>query len=282
MRDHQQTVINYYNRTKREYKVLWRSKQGLSLHFGYYDKTIHNHNQAVNRLNEKLADLIEVDSSDRILDAGCGVGGSLIWLASHRRATGVGINITPWQIEFARREAKQRGLANRITFQVGNYSHTDLPNSAFTVFWGVESIVHAEDKSLVLGEAFRLLKPGGRLVIAEYLLQDQKLGPNDEKLIATWLGGWAMPSLLSEQQYRHNLSRAGFGQISVEDWTEAVRPSLNRLRKFANLLTPLAQLLLRLRIINPTQIKNLQATNAQMSALDRNLWRYRVIVARKP
>ena len=282
MPDHLQDVITYYNKTKREYKTLWRSDHGLSLHFGYYDQTTSTHDAAVSRLNEKLADRLKIGGSDRILDAGCGVGGSLIWLASKRGATGVGVNITPWQVEFARNQARKRDLESRLTFIQADFANTGLDAASFTVFWAIESTVHAADRALVAREAFRLLKPGGRLILVEYLLQDEKLSAAETQLIRTWLGGWAMPSLLTERSYRQILERTGFKHIAVEDWTEPVRPSLNRLRKFADRLTPHVQLLHRLRIINRTQIGNLMATNAQMTALDQGLWRYKVIVAEKP
>ncbi|MEK7153018.1 MAG: methyltransferase domain-containing protein [Patescibacteria group bacterium] len=280
--DHKKQVVRYYDATKRDYRILWRSDRSLGIHFGYYDGQHQTHDEAILNINAKLSDLAGVTAQDRILDAGCGIGGSTLWLAANRGCQAVGVNIVPWQVEQANMLARQRRLEKLVSFHVADYAETKLKQGSFTLVWGLESIVHAEDKQAVIKEAFRLLKPGGRLIISEYILAKAAFNPREQAALDRWLKGWAMPSLMTEEQYRTMARKAGFTQVAVEDWTEQVRPSLMRLNRLIKLLRPIAPLLHRLRVVNKVQLGNLAASEAQMKLLAKGLWRYKVIVAKKP
>ncbi len=192
------------------------------------------------------------------------------------------MNITPWQVQRANREALALGLQSKITFLEADYCRTGLPDASFDALVGIESVVHAQDKLSFADEAFRLLKPGGKLIIAEYLLRAEPLSTVQQKLLQIWLDGWAMPSLLSDNAYNDLLSRAGFSNTQILDWTDQVMPSFFRLKRIAKFLTPIALTLLRFKLINGGQYQNLMACNAQLVALRLGLWRYKVVVAEKP
>lgn len=177
--------------------------------------------------------------------------------------------------------AQAKGLKDKVQFKLGDFADTGLKTGSYTVVIGVESIVHAEDKGAVIKEAYRLLKPGGRLVICEYMLENAKMNKLDTSLIQQWLDGWSMPSLLTTEQYKQAAKKAGFTDVKFTDWTEPVRPSFNRLNKFIKILVPIRKPLRALRIVNDGQIANLAAANAQMKSLEQNLWRYKVMVATK-
>jgi tocopherol O-methyltransferase len=157
-----------------------RHHYSLGIHFGYYDDQHRDHDAAVLNINRKLADVAGISKQDRVLDAGCGIGGSSLWLAANRRCRVVGINIVPWQIQQAQALAAQRGLQALADFQLADYADTKLKADSFTVVWGLESVVHAADKQAVIQEAYRLLQPGGRLVIAEYMLTINRLAPSEQ------------------------------------------------------------------------------------------------------
>ncbi len=279
---HNQNVIDYYDGTRVEYRLLWRNRHNLGLHFGYYDTDHKTHDDAVLNLNAQLAQLINVKKNDSVLDAGCGVGGSCIWLAKNIGSKATGVNITSRQVERATQNALERGVSDKTNFVVSDFTKTPFANNSFTVFWGIESIVHAQDKQDVLNEAFRLLKPGGRLVIAEYLLPEKKLSPAHRNLLNKWLNGWSMPKLESDASYEMMLKKSGFESVKIVDWTEHVLPSLRRLDRFARFFTPIASLLSAVGLANKDQLRNLSATTAQMKLLNEGGWRYKAVMAIKP
>lgn len=277
-----QKVIDYYNSAAIDYKLLWTGRQDLAMHFGYTDGSKYNHVASLHKMNEVLAGMAAVTEADVVLDAGCGYGGSAIWLAKNTGARVVGVNIVPRQVEEARKAAKKLGVERKVTFALEDYTCTTFADNSFSVVWGLESIVHASDKAGFLKEAYRLLKPGGRLLIAEYMLRDEPLLTAEEKsFIAPWLRGWAMPGLLSSKEYIHLFESTGFKQIVVRDITKQVRPSLMRLKSLLTLRAWPAKVLWRLKVISKEHYGNVEATVCQMKALDMGLWRYKVITAVK-
>ncbi|HEY8719666.1 SAM-dependent methyltransferase [Pengzhenrongella sp.] len=283
MPDAQHTaVLRYYAGTRWDYKHLWRSEQTLAIHFGYYDDSATTHRQALARMNAVLASCARIDAADVVLDAGCGMGGSALWLAEHVGCPVLGINITAHQLQSARSAARQRRLDHLARFEARDYTSTGLPAADFSVVWALESVVHAASKAEFAAEAFRLLRPGGRLVLAEYLVRDHPvLTAAETEILRQWLDGWAMPSLLSEPDYRSVLGAAGFGPVRVWDITDRVRPSLARLDRITSALLPFAAALRSCRVIGRGHLENARACLAQLDALDRGLWRYKLLVAEK-
>ena len=94
-------VIQYYQATQRDYQWFWMSSNSLAMHFGYYDETVHTHEASLLKMNEVLARYAQISSQDHILDAGCGVGGSAIWLAHVLGCHVQGITLVPEQVEQA-------------------------------------------------------------------------------------------------------------------------------------------------------------------------------------
>jgi tocopherol O-methyltransferase len=280
MTTHTDRVVKYYNQTRWEYKHIWRSHERLAIHFGYFDETIRHHRQSLTKMTEVLAGYLGVRQDDRVLDAGCGFGGSALWLAENIGCRVVGLNIVPYQLEMARASARQRHLTDLASFVLADFTRTGLRDGSFTAVWGLESAVHAECKEEFAAEAWRLLRPGGRLMIAEYLLRDDpSLTKDDRAMMMPWLEGWTMPNLLSEREYRQLLRRAGFHSINVRDISTHVAPSLRRLEWWTRRLLRVVQMLNRLRIINPGQLRNAQAADAQIRAFKAGLWRYKVVLA---
>src|SRR5206468_3719870 len=83
--------------TQCDYTWFWMSSDSLAMHFGYYDETVRTHDASLLKMNEVLARYAQITSHDHILDAGCGVGGSAIWLARIFGCQVKGITIVPEQ-----------------------------------------------------------------------------------------------------------------------------------------------------------------------------------------
>src|SRR5262249_40866589 len=121
-------IIAYYDETWVDYRTLWLNPGNLAVHFGYYDEKTQGHEAALLRMNEVMADCAAIQPGERVLDAGCGVGGSSLWLAENRIAEVVGVNVVPSQIAKARDNAQKRGLSDRVTFEQANYTETPFPD----------------------------------------------------------------------------------------------------------------------------------------------------------
>src|SRR2546428_4999839 len=130
-----------------------------------------------------MAEQANITQIDRILDAGCGIGGSALWLAKYTKAGVVGISISPKQIEKAKILAKQAKVDHLVSFSVIDYLQTGFPEESFDVVWAIESVCHAEKKEEFLKEAHRVLKKGGRIITADGFIKREPTTEREKQLV---------------------------------------------------------------------------------------------------
>ena len=225
-----ENINRYYVDTAWDYKYLWIT-EALALHFGYYDKQTRKHKDAVLRMNEVMSERAEIKIGEKVIDAGCGIGGSSIWLANNKNCEVTGINIVDTQVQQASKNAIKAGAENEVKFLKADYAHLPIKDNTYDVFWALESVVHAPNKADVVNEAFRVLKKGGRIVMAEYLLREKPpLNKEENFYLQPWLDGWSMPSLETNSGYKEHLESAGFTDIQFHNINGNIKPSLRRLR----------------------------------------------------
>jgi cyclopropane fatty-acyl-phospholipid synthase-like methyltransferase len=275
-------VVAYYDSTWFDYRALWLNPTTRAIHFGWWGDGAANHAESLLAMNRFMASSVGVGHGDRVLDAGCGVGGTAMWLAQEIGARVVGITPVPDQVDRARRYAAERVLGDRVHFEVGDYRATGLPDGTFDVVWAQESLCHVADKDRFFAEAWRVLRPGGRLVVAEYLRRSRPLPPEDEPLLHSWLSGWAIPDVATPGELGTWARDAGFADVEVRDVTWGVVRSLRRLHRLAAGLYPVAALLRAVRLRDAAAHGNIVGARAQWQAVLRGLWTYGLITARRP
>ena len=132
----------------------------------------------------------------RVLDIGCGVGGSLFFLANAVGAPmqGVGVTISPRQAGIARRQARLRGLSSTCTFIAADFIRvTGL--SPFHLAFAIESFVHFASPSAFFASAAAALGPGGRLVVIDDFVSRESRTGGERRLLSIFRDGWRVPSL---------------------------------------------------------------------------------------
>jgi cyclopropane fatty-acyl-phospholipid synthase-like methyltransferase len=274
-------VVDYYEQTRFDYWAVWYNPDNFAFHFGYYDESIVTHHQALNNTNRVLAGIASVAPGDRVLDAGCGLGSSSFWLARHRRAHVVGVTPVAHQVKKAKDIAKARGLNDRVEFHVADYTRTPFGDGSFDVVWALESLCHATDKAAFYREAARLLRPGGRLVVAEYMRTTRELDPEAKSLMRDWLDGWLIPDLNTRDEHLADARAAGLSDLQVLDNTRHANRSLRRLYKLAVLAWPVNTVFHRLGLRSKTQYGNVVASLIQYQLLRQGAWFYGILSAVK-
>ena len=272
----------YYTNALFDYRAAWLDSQNLSMHFGYEDGGGSTHAASLTNANRVLADIAAVRYGDRVLDAGCGLGGSSLWLARERGARVVGIALGADQVAFAQRDADRRGLSGQVRFLAADYTATPFAPASFDVVWAQESLCHATQKENFFLEAARLLAPGGRLIIADFMLKRARIGAGDEALLAEWFDGWKMPGLWTSAQHCGAAKTAGLADITVRDVTPNTVASHQRLFHRARKVQPFSAFLRRVGIRNDIQHGNVVASIRQFQALRNDAWFYGILSARKP
>ncbi len=275
-------ISQYYTETRRDYYYLLRQSRHWGMHFGYYITGKEKIHEASLNLNKVLAKKAKIKRNDRVFDAGCGVGGSLIWLVKNRGVTGVGISITPVDISRAKQIAEKENISDRAVFAVGDYRETQLPSNSFDVVWAIESVCHAEDKGDFIKEAYRLLKSGGRLAVADGFLSSDELSQTQKDEVQKWISGWAVPNLASMGSFEEDLRKAGFKSIRLEDKTKNVM-KFSRFLYLAGktIAPPISRLLVAFGKRTKVGAGNVSAAVGQYKTLKKGYWKYCMVTAEK-
>lgn len=275
-------IVRYYDTLELDYRYMWNLGRNVAMHFGYWDAATRSFTDALERENAVLAEIVQVNRADRVLDAGCGIGGSSIYLARRFGCRVTGITISDKQVRTARRLARRQGVAQLARFARMDYQRTGFADASFDVVWAIESVCHAPDKAAFAREMHRVLAPGGRLVVADGFATCERFDDVSQSLMRRWLRGWCVEALATVEEFSRNLGGAGFADIRFTDATPNVLPSSRRLYTCARPILWLARVLRRCGPSLRTRALNIMAAHGQYLALTGGLWRYGIVSARKP
>ncbi len=274
-------IARYYDLSEVHYKLFWNLEKSRSLHYGYWDSSTKNFHEALLNANKILAERAGITESDVVLDCGCGVGGSTMWLAKNIGCKGVGVTLNEKQVRQATAFAKQDGLDHLVKFEKNDYTETGYPNGSFSVIWGMETICYANDKLVFLKEAARLLNPGGKLIIADFFKKEGLQG-KDAELIKRWANGWAINDYSTREEFEDQLKIAGFKNIKIVDETPAIMRSIRRLYR-AYLLGVVGSKLYNFFNPKTTELakRNVDTAYLQYFTVKKGLWKYLFVYAEK-
>lgn len=276
-----ETIIDYYDSCEIDYRLFWDLNTSMAMHAGYWDSTTKTLRDALKRENEVLAEMAAIKSTDRVLDAGCGVGGSSLFLAKTIGCQTTGITLSKKQAQTAAQKAAKQQLSSKCNFQVMDFCNTTFANNTFDVVWAIESFCHAPCKESVVREAFRVLKPGGRLIVADGFQLKPHLNDAEHISMQTWIRGWGCDHLESVESFEGALKKAHFEAIRFVDITSNVMPSSKRLYYISIPALVLSKIGEWLRLRTKIQTENIRAAYAQYHTLKKQIWHYGIFTAVK-
>ncbi len=204
-------IIEHYDLASPYYQSLW----GEHLHHGYWIRGDESKEVAQIQLIEHLAHLANIKPGARILDIGCGFGGSSLYFAKNYGASVTGITISPVQMQMATEAAAKANLDAHFLVMDAEDMKFEQP---FDVLWSVESISHYHDPRKFFASAVRFLKPGGCFALTDWF-QKENLSPAERKEFIKPIEEGMMVELHDMDEYSDYLVSSGLSVVHREDLT---------------------------------------------------------------
>lgn len=226
MDEHKQKIIQYYNTCWLERFEKGHNPKSFAMHMGYFDSGSEDNDLAKLSMNRFLAERLHLENKTEgvIVDAGCGVGGTLFYLNNNfPQFKYIGINLSQEQIAVLQRNKPKQC---DIELLVEDYCNTSLKNSSVDMLYGIESICHAENKESFAREAYRVLKPGGMLLMLDYIHNPQNSTEDSLVHLKSFEEGWSVKSYWREPLV--SIKNVGFEIVVSESILQKVMPGINK------------------------------------------------------
>lgn len=281
-KEYEKEINVYYDECSRDYEIVWQLNDALALHYGFWDENTLTHRQALWNMNFQVARHAQIREGERVLDAGCGVGGTAFLLATHFHCQVEGISIIRWHINRANAmKAKQKDIENRVSFSCQDYRNTNFADESFDVIIGIESICHATPKSAFLNEAFRLLKPGGRLVMTDYFLRATR-SEKEARTLKNWSKAWAINDFIVEDEFLSLIKETGFQTCMVKDLSRETLPSVKLMHRSYYPGVFISKISNFIGRRTNAQVENSKSGKFQYQSYRQGVWNYKILLAIKP
>jgi len=199
-------VSEHYDSLDHWYQSIW----GEHVHHGLWLDGSESPERAAEQLTDRVADLARIGAGTRFADAGCGYGATLRRLERERGASGTGFTLS----------AAQAARGADLDVRVGDWLANDLADGSCDAVIAIESISHMGDPGAAFAQAARVLRPGGRLVVCDWLARSQRSGWRDGRLLEPICREGRMPSMLAAAEYGALMAAAG---LEVDSWADESR-----------------------------------------------------------
>jgi SAM-dependent methyltransferase len=273
-------VRAYYETNTRRFERFGQG--GGTIHRAVWGAGVRTRDEAFGHIDEliasELASFTSRGGDVHVLDLGCGVGASLVFLASRAHIRGTGVTLSGLQAARARERARRAGLESRVRFLEGDFLHvpSDVPK-AHLVF-SIEAFIHGPDPRAYFAAASRYLVPGGALVVCDDFLTDSGRAvssPRERRVLDDVRTGWLANTLVTPTEAAALAAGAGLSLCKNVDLTSFLELGRPRDR----LITALVALGRRLpREPRGHGFRSLVGGSALQTALDRRLVEYRFLV----
>jgi SAM-dependent methyltransferase len=273
-------IRRYYDRQTAGFVARGQGGGQGAIHRAVWGPGVTTREQAFHFVEDRIADvLVDVAvapvGAPHVVDLGCGVGGSLCYLAERLPLCGTGVTLSPVQARLAMDRVRGLNLTARVTCIEADY--TQLPDSlaAADLAFAIESFVHGPSPERFFAACARLVKPGGWLLVCDDFRRPT-IDVRATRTIEQFRRGWHINSLLTHEELRACALAAGFAHEATTDltpWLELDRPRDRAIRAFVALFgwLPLA----------PTRIAHVVGGSALQTCLKRGWIGYDLVWFRR-
>jgi tocopherol O-methyltransferase len=208
-----ETIKKFYDIGSPYYREFF----GEHIHDGYYITGHETRAEAQENLIKLFVEKAEIPRGAKILDVGCGMGGSSIWLSKNLGAKTVGITLSPKQVEIASASAAKNHTDS--VFSVMDAEKLEF-NETFDVIWAVAVTTHLENQKEFINRATRLLDTGGTFIIFDWMLTPDSINTPNDKYIKSVRRGMLLQSMYTLLEYQTWFTENGYDITYMENITQ--------------------------------------------------------------
>ena len=219
-------MVDFYNEATEDYQ-FWSTD--FNMHFGYFipfKTNLFRRDSMLNQMNHQVLKRLQLpEEKTLIADLGCGMGGTMRYGMQHyKNLSTFGVTLSDFQVRTGNNLLQQ----TNGTILKENYNNTLFSSDFFDGATAIESFCHSGHNKKSFLEAYRILKPGSKLVIADAFL---KKNPDDLCLSSKYAykklcNHWTLERLGNIETVKHQLKSVGFSNIKIEDISFWVAPSV--------------------------------------------------------
>lgn len=225
-------VADHYNDLDEYYRALW----GEHLHHGYWETGRESVPEAVRNMIDLVAEQAQVRDAE-VCDVGCGYGGTSRILASEYNSRVTGVTVSEKQFEYAQSQSS----GDNPNIQLTNWMDNQFLDEQFDAVLGIECFTHMPDQTKFLSEAFRVLKPGGRMVLCIWMTSEEPTPKQRERLLDPIISEGRLTHMPTLSEGTDMVTSAGFRILEQRDlsknvaktWRICIRRAVGRI-----LITP--------------------------------------------
>ncbi len=219
-------IADFYNEATEDY-AFW--SRDYNMHFGYFSlwkSNVFKRDSMLNEMNRQVLQRLEMGSEKALMaDLGCGMGGTMRHaLRQHAALSTLGVTLS----EFQQREGNKllKGLKGIILKE--DFNHTSLPSNSFDGAVAVESFCHSGHGPKSFKEAFRILKAGKKLIVADAFLKKEpaKLHGGGALAYRKLCGHWNLEKLGTIKTVTEQLKEVGFSKVEAVNISFRAAPSV--------------------------------------------------------
>jgi MPBQ/MSBQ methyltransferase len=167
----------------------------------------------------EIAQLAQLNSHHKVLDVGCGLGGSARYIANEYGCSVVGIDLTDEYIDVANKLTEFVKLTDKVSFKQGSAIELPFPSENFDIVWTEHTQMNIPDKEKFYGEMSRVLKPKGRLVFHDVFFGDT----NSPHYPTPWAEYDSLSSLCTQEEAKSAIQQSNF---VINEWNDKSEQSL--------------------------------------------------------
>jgi len=207
-------VAEHYNDLDEYYRALW----GEHLHHGLWLTGRESVEVAVRNMIDLVAEKAQAQDAE-VCDVGCGYGGTSRVLAKDYNSQVTGVTVSEKQFEYARSQQVTDGNPD---IRLKNWMENDFEENRFDAVLGIECFTHMPDQTKFLSEAYRVLKPGGRMVLCVWMTSEDPTANQRKKLLDPIIAEGRLTHMPTPSECADMVTSAGFELVEQDDLSQQV------------------------------------------------------------